>query len=456
MPTSHDVRPTTGDVAQLLQAAAKADTLRESARLTAEAQRAQDLIYAAARQDCEVDMANAAIGDRFVPVVPLSHAVTAASDWLGELDTSADAAQLPNHIMAEAALWFGAISPEVKADAGEFIEQARGRAVHVTGSLGEHAATARQMFLDQVAELRQRDVHTGAIKEAGSSLPQVGEQSYPGDTFGLGNYDGALPGEATTSQRAPQLRELEQNTGPDASRDVVPVNDPALGQSDPSADLANGDAGTQRDGSNMTNPQRTASRQHVAYSGLDQIQQTEDPSDTQYRPTPLNQEVAFPITWDNGGSGIEQTIQQAEQQIAERDTRRGASLARAQAAARQAFVASMKAAGYDASGWIGDMGAGGYQPGMPPQGAPGHNLGEPDPVYGYGGDQGDRPGNPVGAAERNDDTNDPSGLGPGDDYHGDVGGRGMVTGSRYDSDPEIRKAQEFIARRRQFLAQQAR
>lgn len=454
MSTSHDVVPTTGDVAQLLQAAAKADTLQEARRLTAEAEKARNLIFDAARQDREVDLATTAIGDRFVPVATANHMVTAASDWLDEVDTSADAAQLPNHIMAEAALWFGAVSSEVKADAGEFAEQARGRALHVAGSLGEQATTARQMFLDQVDELRRRDVRTGAIKEAGGTLPQVGEQGYPGDTFGLGNYDGALPGEATTSDRAPQLRELEQNSGPDASRNVVPVNDPALGQSDPSADLANGDQGTRRDGSSMTNPQRTASRQHTAYSGLDQVQQTEDPSDTQFRPTPLNQEVAFPITWDNGGEGIQKTIQQAEQQIAERDTRRGASLARAQAAARQAFEASLKAAGYDASGWLGDMGAGGYQPGMPPQGAPGHNLGEPDPVYGYGGDQGDRPGNPVGAAERNDDTNDPSGLGPGEDYHGDVGGRGMVTGSRFDSDPEISKALEFIARRKQFLAKQ--
>lgn len=448
--------PNSQDAARLLREAAQAPTLAEQRRLVGEAQQIQHHLRAEAQAQHELDWSNTLLADRREAVPVFSH-VTAASDWLAELDTSVpDAAAMAHTITAEATLWYGKVSPEVKADAAEFGQHVAGVAAVVAGGFGEQAEHAYQDFVAQATELRTRDVKTGSIKEAASGLPQVSEPANPADMSNPnanGNYDAALPLEATTSERAPQIQELEANSGSGASQDVVPVNDPGLGQSDPSADLANGDAGTQRDGSNMNNTQRSASR-HEAVSGLDQVQQTVDPHDNGLAPTPLNPEVAFPITWEIGGANVDRTIAETRQQLAERDSRRGASRL-AQIAARKAYAEAMKQAGFqDDSGWAGDMGAGGYQE-VPP-GAPGHNLGMPDPVYGEGGDNGNQPLKPYGASEADDYTNNPGmDFQPGDDTHADVGGRQMATAARHADDPEIQRALKFIAVREQWLDRQA-
>jgi hypothetical protein len=435
--------PNSQDVAQFLREAAQADSLAEQRRLVGEAEKATQEIRAEAQASRDVDLATEIIGDRFAPVPVFSH-VTASSDWLDGIDTAPDRDKMAQQITAEATLWYETVSPEVKAEPEEFGQHLAGRAAVIAGPFGQHSEDAFTSFVETVTELRTRDVRTGAIKEAAA------QQGMPGSGFGQGNYDNALPLEATTSERAPQIQELEANTGSGASQDVVPVNDPALGQSDPSADVANGDAGTQRDGSNMNGNQRSASR-HEAYSGLDQVQQTVDPSDTQQRPTPLPQDVAFP--WVLSPNNVGQSIQQAEQQIAERDQRKGAAR-QAAIAARQAYAAVMKQAGYDDSGWAGDMGAGGYQPGVPPQGAGGSNLGQAPPPYGTGGDNPNQPLKPFGASEADDYTNDPGdNLQPGADLHADVGGRVMTTGSRHATDPEIKLALKFIATREAWLDQ---
>lgn len=433
------------DIALLLRQAAQADSPAEQQRLSAEATRAQQAYRDQLQAERDVDLANSVIGERFQPVASLSH-VTAASDWLTEVDTSPDPNVMAQQITAEAALWYGRVSPEVKADRGEFAQHLAGHAAVVAGPYGERHGEALSSFTETVTTLRERDVKTGAIKESGSLLPQVGEQgNYPDASFATGEYSNALPLEATTSERAPQLQELEGGGASSPSQSVTQPQSPA-------ADQANGDAGTQENGNSMNNTQRQASR-HEAYSGLPQIQQTVDPSDTSLQPTPLNPEVAFP--WVLSPNNVNQAISQTEQQLAERDQRKGAAK-KAQAAAQAAYVNVMKEAGYDASGWLGDMGAGGYQPGTPPQGAPGSNLGQPDPVYGQGGDQGNQPLKPYGAEEADDYTNNPGmDIQPGDDLHADVGGRGMVTGARHSDDPEIQQALKFIAIRQQWLDQQS-
>jgi hypothetical protein len=449
MTTSHDV-------SRLLREAAQTESIENQQLLVEAATKAQHEMYVKASQANSIDLANTAIAEAMTPVAVYSH-ITAASDWLGQLSTDVDTADMANQITAQAALWYERVSPEVKADAGEFAEQVRGRAHVVASGWGQAREHAYTDFVEQLADLRSRDLRTGAIKESGSTLPQVGEQGMPSNTFANGDYDQALPLEATTSERAPQIQELEANNGSGASQDVTRPQSP-------SADQANGDAGTQENGSSMTNTQRSASRQHTAYSGLDQIQQTVSPDDTHAAPTPLNPEVAFPMTWDLNapGQSVNDTIAETEKQLAERDQRKGASR-RAAALAKKAYDLAMREAGYepaktagqDDSGWAGDMGAGGYQPGTPPQGAPGHNLGQPDPVYGYGGDQGDQQLKPYGASEADDITSNPGmNYAPGDDTHYDVGGRQMATGARNAEDPEIAKAQKFIAQRQAWLERQ--
>lgn len=450
--------PTSADASRLLVAAGRADSHDEQVRLMRAAEEARHAVYAAHEADRQTQLGAQIVAERMTPVRTHS-LVTTASDWMHGLDVEADPKAMSDHIVAEAALWYQKTGAAVKADADEFAEQARGVARHVCGQFGKQSSVAYRSFVEEAAEMRQQDLRAGNIPgRAGRTA--AAEQGTVG-TDGMPNYSQALPLEATTSERAPQIQELEANSGSGSSQDVVPVNDPALGQTDDAADLANGDAGTQRDGSSMINQQRSASRQHTAYSGLDQVQQTVDPSDTHLQPTPLPEEVAFPlVAWDLGGDPVQQAISQTEQQIGERDQRKGAAK-RAQAAARQAYQAAMKQAGYDASGWMGDMGAQG--PMDTPPGAGGHNLGSPDPVYGYGGDQGDRPGTGIGANELNDETNIPSQWSEGQPTQADTGQSTVsptlnAQASRrdeLDNDEQIRMANRFIAQRKAFLRGEA-
>jgi hypothetical protein len=438
--------PTSTDVSRLLVEAGRTEDHAEQQRLVRAAEEARHAVYAAHEASKQTELGAKIVAERMQPVQTHS-LITTASDWMHGLDTEVPAAEVNAHIVTQASLWYDRTSPDVKADYDEFAEQAKGVARHISGQFGKQAAAAFQSFVEETDGMRQQDLRAGNIPPTHSHTAAA-EQGMPGD--GMPNYSTALSLEATTSERAPQIQELEANNGSGASQDVVPVNDPGLGQTDNSADLANGDEGTQRDGSNMINQQRSASR-HQAYSGLDQVQQTVDPSDTHLQPTPLPEEVAFP--WDLGNDPVQQTIQQTEQQIGERDQRKGASK-RATAVARQAYEAAMKEAGYDASGWMGDMGAGGYVPNSPPPGEGGHNLGAPDPVYGYGGDQGNRPGTGIGASELDDETNIPSQWSEGQPAQADVGQSSVSPGLRTDAalhDPQIKAAEKFIEQRKAWL-----
>lgn len=443
--------PTSTDVSRLLVEAGRTEDHAEQQRLVRAAEEARHAIFAAHEASQQTELGAKIVAERMQPVQTHS-LITTASDWMHGLDTEVPAAEVNAHIVTQASLWYDRTSPDVKADSDEFAEQAKGVARHISGQFGKQAAAAFQSFVEETDGMRQQDLRAGNIQPTHGHTAAA-EQGMPGD--GMPNYSNALPLEATTSERAPQIQELEANTGSGASQDVVPVNDPGLGQTDNSADLANGDEGTQRDGSNMINQQRSASR-HQAYSGLDQVQQTVDPSDTHLQPTPLPEEVAFP--WDLGNDPVQQTIQQTEQQIGERDQRKGASK-RATAVARQAYEAAMKEAGYDASGWMGDMGAGGYVPNSPPPGEGGHNLGVPDPVYGFGGDQGNRPGTGIGASELDDETNIPSQWSEGQPAQADVGQSSVSPGLRTDAarhdDPQIKAALKFIAQRTAWLNDQS-
>jgi len=442
--------PTSTDVSRLLVEAGRTEDHAEQQRLVRAAEEARFAVYAAHEASQQSELGAQIVAEQMQPVRTHS-LITTASDWMHELDTEVPVAEVNAHIVTQASLWYDRTSADVKSDPDEFTEQAKGVARHVSGQFGKQAAAAFQSFVEETDAMRQQDLRAGNILSLGHTA--AAEQGMPGD--GMPNYSTALPLEATTSERAPQIQELEANNGSGASQDVVPVNDPGLGQTDDSADLANGDKDTQRDGSSMINQQRSASRQqHVAYSGLDQVQQTVDPSDTHLQPTPLPEEVAFPlVAWDLGGDPVQQTIQQTEQQIGERDQRKGASK-RATAVARRAYEAAMKEAGYDASGWMGDMGAGGYVPNSPPPGEGGHNLGVPDPVYGNGGDQGDRPGTGIGASELDDETNIPSQWSEGQPTQADVGQSSVSPTLRTDAalhDPQIKAAEKFIEQRKAWL-----
>lgn len=213
----------------------------------------------------------------------------------------------------------------------------------------------------------------------------------------------------------------------------------------------------------------------VAYSGLDQITQTVAPNDTEMRETQLPPEVAWPWTMVPGQ--VENNIGEAEQQIAEREQRKGASRRQlAEHAAKAAYQLAFRKVmgGQDDSGWAGDMGQAGVTPGQQDGGnPPGVNLGMPDPVYGQGGDQGNRPLRPYGQDEADDVTNNPGTWSPGQPTQMDLGGQVQQTTvpggggpafpnppingkqSSIEDDPEIARALAFVRQRRAHLERQA-
>lgn len=601
--------PDTRDVQQLLVAASRADTFEEQQRLVGEAEQLRSGLYATARAQDDIDFASAVVAERLTPVAVHEYH-TAATDWIGSVASSQFDSPEPveREMAAQAVNWYQGLHVAVKADSDEFEQQAIGFSRRLAGAYGEWAGNADEAFLDRARSMRAHELKTGSLKEAASTLPQVGDGAYPSDVFsGLSN-DPELPVDQISSNRAPNMQVMMQNGQGGASQDVTPVNDPGLGQADTQVDRTNNgegglaqslDAGYDRlgadaarhtaagtndtmlndeagsdgkawptcpycgkpvspiaqviDGQNRPIHQscipdpnaparkessmqtakcptcgghgkvavravpqptiedvvRQAAFSRVAFSGLDQITQVVDPSDTSVKETELPPEVAWPWTMVPGQ--VENNIGQAEQQIAEREQRKGASrqklaekaaraaynmarnqgMARldpagtfdpqhrhatlhqqAQTAARLAFQRVM--AGQDDSGWAGDMGAAGVTPGEQDGGnPPGVNLGMPDPVYGEGGDQGNRPLRPYSLSEANDVTNQPGTWSPGQPTQMDLGGQVQQTTvpggggpafpnppingkqSSIDEDPEIAKALAFVRHRRAHLERQA-
>jgi Zn ribbon nucleic-acid-binding protein len=563
-------------VAALRHEASQATSLAEQQRLVAAADAAQAEILRTQAADREVELASSVVAHVMPGRVHELH--TAATDWIGEVETTHDATAASNHAIARATVWYNALPVPVKADQQEFASQALGFASRVAGSFGEQADPVEHAMLDHVATLHRRDTDLGLFAQAGPPMP--GKQGDPADTFTSGGGQNWLPGDATSSNRAPQLQEL---ASPE-SQDLTPANDPGVGAGGPTPEVAAqertgaasgtratavgpsdlepfprcakchnpvspaemahtaknepvhgscvGITGSNKEGQQMQTAPcltcgghgRVAVRQapqpsitdivaghHHAYSGLPQIEQTVDPSDTKAEPTPLPPEVAFP--WTMAPGQVENTIAEAERQIAERETRKGAArAAQAHAASKEAYylaynevvrqtlarfdpqaqydpqrrhasvhqhatklaqAAAVEAsrlvmrAGQDDSGWMGDMGQGGVGPGQQDGGnPPSTNLGQPDPVYGFGGDQPNRPLKPYGADEADDVTNNPGqNWQPGQPLQYDLGGRPMSTEtpagggmqpkqSAADSDPEIQRALTFVRQRRAFLDQQ--
>jgi hypothetical protein len=569
--------PDSRTVAALRHQASLATDYAEQQRLIQAAEDVQLGLQQQAARERETDLAASLI----TPIVPgrVHELHTIATDWIGTEPTTLDQRTAQNQMIARGTVWYQNLQLPVRADPEEFVEQARGFARRTAGAFGEQADAAEQAFFEHVAGMRAREERSGIFAEAAAPLP--GKQGDPADTFTTGGGQDWLPADATSSNRAPQLQELAaESPGQDVVPENDPglgsaSPDPAVAAQEQTAtprtavnghDLeafprcakcdkpvspiemahtANNDVvhgscvgitGSHKEGQQMQQAACPTCGSHVAvrqapapsitdiiagrrtaYSGLPQIDQVVDPSDTQASATPLPQEVAFPWTLTPGQ--VENTIGEAEQQIADRETRKGAALRhQAGAAATEAYrlaynevvrqglarmdpgatvfdpvvrhatlaheaqrlgqAAAKEAirlilAGQDDSGWLGDMGQGGVAPGQQDGGnAPSSNLGEPDPVYGYGGDNGNQPMRPYGADEANDYTNNPGmNWQPGQPLQDDLGGRGPSTENPVGggvvpkqssvvaveaNDPDLQRALAYVRSRRAYLAGQSR
>jgi hypothetical protein len=507
--------PQSSNATRLLIEAARADTLPEQQRLMGKAMQAQGAISAEAAREREVDLAHAVVNDRLTPV-PVHEHHTAATDWLGDVDTSTTG-NPEREMVAQGSVWYAQVHEVVKQHPEELSEQARGMARRLAGRYGRSADAAEHAFLNHVASLHGRDVAQGMVVVAAADYTHEGP-GVQGEQTTMG-----LPGAMTSSERAPAMQDLNDNTAGGSVSDRSWPTPLQLPQQD--VDAANGDSGTSRvaikapyysddAGTGVTEREKAAEkssgddedddrdhRDHPdwqrhhnakgspmqqrtaacpecrgcpacggthrvavrtqAASGLDQIDQTVDPHDNPSA-TPYPTDVAFP--WEMPGDSS-QAIQETEQQLAEREQRKGASRRQlAEHAARRAAtqVYRQVLAGQDDSGWLGDMGAGGVRPGMQDAGNPGvpypGNLADADPVYGQGGDNGNQPLRPYGQDEANDVTNNPGmGYQPGQPTQYDQAGRtnqvGQPTAARRpsDDDPEIARAQTYIRQRRAIL-----
>jgi hypothetical protein len=465
----------------LLRRAAKASSLAEATQLVTEANRCRDERVGDQRRARDLDLANALITQTLTPA-PVHEHHTAATDWLGEIATDGGAGA-ETEMIARGSVWYAKTS-QLRPFQDEWQEQARGQARKLAGAYGAQADAAENAFLEHVGTLYQRELDAGLFALAASGLPQIGEPGAPVSEATVGPVGATgLPGELTSSERAPIMRSMENNTGggPPSS------SDPSV-LSNGNVDADNGDTGTNEDHSRWNavtsarrgtpgfdQTERNASMQtarcpsckghgRVAVrtqgaSGLTQIQETVDPNNQAHTEKPPDWSVAFP--WEMDPNNQANAIAETEQQLKERSKMKGASRQDvAQQAARRAYAMVMQSA-QDDSGWAGDMGAGGNTPGQQDGGNPGvpDNIGVDDPVYGQGGDNPNQPLKPYGEDEADDYTNNPGmNYQPGQPLQYDQGGRvnqaGQATSS-LDQDPEIMRAARYIRQRRAYLQEQS-
>lgn len=149
---------------EIMQTLASARSLDEQIALVAELDALDAAAHKTASAERSVDWAATTVRETMAPGRTLDRH-TAATDWLAEADTEPG----DNHhqaVIAEASLWFRGLDPDVKADAHEFVEQAKGVARRTAGKYGSAADAARDAFLQYVAFLNRQVL-------AASGLPQV-------------------------------------------------------------------------------------------------------------------------------------------------------------------------------------------------------------------------------------------------------------------------------------------
>ncbi len=148
---------------EIIQALASAPSWEDQIQLVAALDAHDEGLRTTAAANGSLDWADTTVRETLRPTRTLDRH-TASSDWLGEMETAP-----ANHhqaVIAEAALWFQKLDGDVKADAHEYTEQARGIARRTAGKYGEAAEDAAQAFVAYAAFLNRQVL-------AASGLDQV-------------------------------------------------------------------------------------------------------------------------------------------------------------------------------------------------------------------------------------------------------------------------------------------
>jgi hypothetical protein len=298
--------------AEIVAAIQKASSLAEQAELVTLLDQFDANQRRVAAEQRSIDLTDTVVRDTLSPVrVHEMH--TASTDWLGNFEASSD----EHPLLAEAALWYGRVSPEVKADPEEFLEQARGMMRRQASQYGERAAAVYSTGMEYLAFLNRR--------QAASGLPQIDQTVAPDgvtsqptpippdvfDNFAPEvNQDNAGVVGTETSERNPLLQEIQSQDGgqgtPEWGHGTWDENwgrtgNPEAPAEEATADDVGDDEYNQFQASvaishTMTLDDFRAQQAKEAASTLDQIQQTTAPDGVTEKPTPLPGDVMFPWT----------------------------------------------------------------------------------------------------------------------------------------------------------------
>ncbi len=289
---------------ELLAAAANAPTLQAQMSAVA-ALAAFDEHQAQAHKTARsLDWSDTVVKQTLSPVA-VHERSTLATDWLAEFEPKT--AGLAQHeAMAEAAMWFGRTSPEVRADRDEFAEQAKGFMRREASKYGEDMGNVYASGLSYLAMLH---------KQSASGLDQIQQtvdshdnpKATPLDPEVFDNFaDEVHPINAgvvgtETSERNPLLQEILQEGSGQGQAEVEgghsTTNEPTGPASQfPGMDAASGPLGTTSVAINQTLTMDDFRRESA--SSLPQVQQVVDAQENP-APTPLPEEVAFPWLIDD-------------------------------------------------------------------------------------------------------------------------------------------------------------
>lgn len=298
--------------AEIVAAIQKAGTLAEQAELVTALDQFDANQRRVAADQRSIDLAGAVVRDTLSPS-PVHEMHTASTDWLGEFEASTD----EHPLLAEAALWYGRVSPEVKADHEEFMEQARGKMRREASAYGERAAAVYATGLEYLAFLNRRQAASGLDQIEQTTAPDgVTEKPTPIPTDVFDNFAPEVNSDnqgvvgTETSERNPLLQEIQSEDGgsnaPEWGHGTWDENwgrtaDPAAPAEEATADDVGDENYNQFQasvaiGHTMSMDDFAELQAREAASTLDQIEQTTAPDGVTNKPTPLPGEVMFPWT----------------------------------------------------------------------------------------------------------------------------------------------------------------
>lgn len=325
--------------ASLVQAIHAAGTLSEQARAVTALDEFDRMQRQAAAEERSWDAAGAVVEQTLAPVrVHEFH--TAATEWLADVDTTGG--NYHQEMVAQASAWYSKVSEAVKADPEELAEQARGMARRTAGRYGEAFEPAAQTFLDYVAYLH---------KDAASGLDQIDQlrdpkddpkpTPYPTEVFDtfedeVHPINQGVSG-TETSYRAPLIQEIEQAGGGSGAPERPNQHSTTEDETNSYSEVPEGQPGRlptqasfhegpsvaigytmnlndwqrqQAEASRLDFKRREEAAAKEAASQLPQVQQEVDSFENP-APTPLPQDVMFPLVPGFGGQG-DGTPQQQE------------------------------------------------------------------------------------------------------------------------------------------------